>query len=70
MSTTTRPASMLPADAAPHAAASYVRSTPVDSDPSADEAPRRVRGEQAPVRTLTSYARRDVRNTMSRVQGW
>ncbi|MET9517444.1 hypothetical protein [Streptomyces sp. NPDC002994] len=46
MSTTTHPASMSPADAAAHAAASHVRPVPVDSDPAADEALRRVRASR------------------------
>lgn len=42
------------ADVAAHQAASYVRRIPVDSDPDADEALRRVRGGQA--RTRRSLA--------------
>lgn len=53
-STVERPAldalAMTPADEAAHQAASYVRSVPVDSDPDADEALRRVRGGQARTR--------------------
>ena len=57
-STVERPAPLAPtlsaADAAAHRAASYVRTVPVDSDPIADEALRRVRGGQA--RTRRSLA--------------
>lgn len=61
------PAAMSPADTAAHAANSYVRPAPVDSDPNAEEVLRRVRGEQAP---LSSIKRREVRTTMARVRGW
>lgn len=39
---------------------------PGDSDPDADELLKRVRQP----RTLTSYTRRDVRNTIASARGW
>lgn len=42
-----------------------------DSDPDADELLRRVKNPRTPQpRTLTSYTRRDVRNTIATARGW
>lgn len=68
--TPTQTPAMSAADERAHAAASYVRSVPTDSDPDADELLNRARNPRTPSRTISSIPRRDVRTAVSTIRGW